>query len=72
MASVTISSKHITDEDYKRSLIGRALVPFYSGEAGETLAAEVSCVAMHVPTVATLAHPSPRLPPAAKRHPAPS
>lgn len=42
MAAVTISSKHITDEDYKRSLIGRTLVPFYGGEEGESLAAEAS------------------------------
>lgn len=30
---VVIASKHIADEEYKRSLIGRALVPFYSGES---------------------------------------
>jgi len=31
MAAPRITSKHISDEQYKKSLIGRALVPFYDG-----------------------------------------
>ena len=36
-SGLTISSKHITDEDYKRRLIGRALVPFYAGDEAAAL-----------------------------------
>ena len=37
LVELEMTSKHISDEAYKRSLIGRELVPFFVEEGGESV-----------------------------------